>query len=142
MGVPTGIWSCIERASVVGGPLDVAVVAALGCTLVAAWVGSQSPSRAIVAHVHSVKPRVWCASHDGCHRRCVPQVNGVAGTEFRMRMPDEAKSWFKYLVNAQSQIHRGRLDDAVASYTSVLDGFRLPDSAAYEIHLALGQVSV
>ncbi len=70
------------------------------------------------------------------------QVNGVAGKEFKMKMPLHAKSWFKYVVNAQAEIHTGRLDDAVESYNTILKSFALPDSEAYEIHLALGQVCV
>ena len=57
-----------------------------------------------------------------------------------MKMPQQAKSWFKYLVSAQAEIHTGRLDDAVESYNTILKSFALPDSEAYEIHLALGQV--
>lgn len=70
------------------------------------------------------------------------QVGGVAGPQFSVAVPEQAKSWFKYLVNAQASIHRGKLDDAVDSYTAVIDKFRLRDRDAMNVHLALGQVFI
>jgi hypothetical protein len=70
----------------------------------------------------------------------VAQVGSVAGPQVAVRAPEHAKSWFKYLVNAQSHITAGRLDDAAQSYTKLLDGFRLPVKETFDVHLALGQV--
>lgn len=64
----------------------------------------------------------------------------MAGPTFPVRVPDQAKSWFKYLVNARSYIDIGRLDDAIESYNTVIEKFRLPDKEALDVHLALGQV--
>ena len=43
-------------------------------------------------------------------------------------------------MNAEAHIRRGRLDDAVDSYNSILKNFHLPDKELQEVHLALGQV--
>ena len=47
----------------------------------------------------------------------------MGGQNFRVRTPQRYREWFKYLVNAQTSVHNGMLDDAVEHYATVLRRF-------------------